>query len=48
MLKRYAAELLGSRYQRRGYLLKDRVADVREFIVAVKQVAAGGQCSTRR
>jgi DNA-binding NarL/FixJ family response regulator len=45
---RYAAELLGSGAgQRRGaagvgYLLKDRVADVGEFIDALNRVAAGG------
>lgn len=40
--ERYAAELLEGGTSGIGYLLKDRVADVREFIVAVKQVAAGG------
>jgi DNA-binding NarL/FixJ family response regulator len=46
---RYAADLLrsapGSSHQRRagvGYLLKDRVADVGEFIEALSRVAAGG------
>lgn len=40
--ERYAAELLEGGTSGVGYLLKDRVADVRDFIVAVKQVAAGG------
>ncbi len=38
----YAAELLSDRTGGVGYLLKDRVADVRDFVSAVKQVAAGG------
>ncbi|MGB3307454.1 MAG: response regulator transcription factor [Thermomicrobiales bacterium] len=40
--ERYAAELLEGGTSGVGYLLKDRVADVREFIVAVRRVAAGG------
>jgi DNA-binding NarL/FixJ family response regulator len=40
--ERYAAELLEGGTSGVGYLLKDRVADVREFIVAVRNVAAGG------
>ncbi|PZS34003.1 MAG: DNA-binding response regulator [Pseudonocardiales bacterium] len=40
---RYAAELLaGSGRGGVGYLLKDRVADVREFIEALTRVAGGG------
>ena len=46
---RYAAELLGAGRGGRGgsaagvgYLLKDRVADVSEFIEALSRVAAGG------
>jgi DNA-binding NarL/FixJ family response regulator len=40
---RYAAELLaGSGAGGVGYLLKDRVADVREFIEALTRVAGGG------
>jgi DNA-binding NarL/FixJ family response regulator len=31
-----------------GYLLKDRIADVEEFIEALTRVAAGGPPSTRR
>lgn len=40
--ERYAAELLEGGTSGVGYLLKDRVADVREFIVAVRRVASGG------
>ncbi len=40
--ERYAAELLENGTSGIGYLLKDRVADVREFIVAVRRVASGG------
>jgi DNA-binding NarL/FixJ family response regulator len=40
--ERYAAELLEGGTRGVGYLLKDRVADVRDFIHAVRQVAAGG------
>ncbi len=40
--ERYAAELLEGGTNGVGYLLKDRVADVREFIVAVRRVASGG------
>lgn len=39
---RYAAELLGERSDRVGYLLKDRVADVSDFIDALERIAAGG------
>ena len=38
----YAAELLADGRGGVGYLLKDRVADVREFVDAVRRVAAGG------
>jgi DNA-binding NarL/FixJ family response regulator len=39
----YAADLLDSGDGRSvGYLLKDRVADVEEFIAALRRVAAGG------
>ena len=38
----YARELLESGMGGLGYLLKDRVADVDEFVAAVRQVAAGG------
>jgi DNA-binding NarL/FixJ family response regulator len=40
--ERYAGELLESGAQGIGYLLKDRVADVAEFVAAVRQVAEGG------
>jgi DNA-binding NarL/FixJ family response regulator len=40
--ERYARELLADRADGLGYLLKDRVADVREFVDAVDRVAAGG------
>jgi DNA-binding NarL/FixJ family response regulator len=39
---RYAAELLASRSDGVGYLLKDRVAHVSEFVDALTRVAAGG------
>ena len=39
---RYAAELLAESSAGVGYLLKDRVADVSEFIDALTRVAAGG------
>ena len=39
----YAADLLDSGAGRRvGYLLKDRVADVEEFIAALRRVCSGG------
>ncbi|MBA8927118.1 DNA-binding NarL/FixJ family response regulator [Kutzneria viridogrisea] len=39
----YAAELLDSGGGRRvGYLLKDRVVDVEEFVTVLRQVVAGG------
>ena len=38
----YAKELLSSGTGGLGYLLKDRVSDVRRFIEAVRAVAAGG------
>ncbi|QMU67559.1 response regulator transcription factor [Streptacidiphilus sp. P02-A3a] len=40
--ERYASELLSGSTQGVGYLLKDRVADVREFVEAVRRVAQGG------
>jgi DNA-binding NarL/FixJ family response regulator len=40
--ERYATELLAGETRAIGYLLKDRVADVAEFIDAVRRVAAGG------
>ena len=38
----YAAELLSDGRGGVGYLLKDRVADVRDFVDAVRRVAEGG------
>jgi len=37
----YAAELLDSGHEGVGYLLKDRIGEVEEFIDAVRRVAAG-------
>jgi DNA-binding NarL/FixJ family response regulator len=39
---RYAGELLADRSGGVGYLLKDRVANVTQFVDAVRQVAGGG------
>jgi DNA-binding NarL/FixJ family response regulator len=38
----YATELVAARSKGVGYLLKDRVADVREFVEALRRVAGGG------
>ena len=40
--ERYATELISGRPHGVGYLLKDRVADVAEFLDALNRVAAGG------
>ena len=40
--ERYATELLSGGSQGVGYLLKDRVADVADFLAAARRVAAGG------
>ena len=40
--ERYASELLAGDTAGVGYLLKERVADVREFVEAVRRVGAGG------
>jgi len=40
--ERYATELLAGSTAGVGYLLKDRVADVRDFVEAVARVGAGG------
>jgi DNA-binding NarL/FixJ family response regulator len=40
--ERYAADLLAGQTKGVGYLLKDRVADVSEFVSAVRRVGAGG------
>ena len=39
--RQYATELLADRAGGVGYLLKDRVADVREFMDALRRVAGG-------
>lgn len=39
---RYASELLAGDTDGIGYLLKDRIADVAEFIEALRRVASGG------
>ena len=38
----YALELLGDSAEGVGYLLKDRVSDVKDFTAAAKRVASGG------
>ena len=38
----YATELLSDNAEGIGYLLKDRVADIADFVAAVRRVAAGG------
>ncbi|WP_055591097.1 response regulator [Peterkaempfera griseoplana] len=40
--ERYAADLLTANTSGVGYLLKQRVADVEEFVASVRRVAAGG------
>jgi DNA-binding NarL/FixJ family response regulator len=40
--ERYAADLLSANTSSVGYLLKDRVADVGEFVEALRRVADGG------
>ncbi len=40
--ERYATDLIASNTRGFGYLLKDRVADVTEFVEAVRRVAGGG------
>lgn len=40
--REYASELLADRAGGVGYLLKDRVAEVRDFVEAVRRVAEGG------
>jgi DNA-binding NarL/FixJ family response regulator len=40
--ERYATELLASETSGVGYLLKDRVADVHQFLDALRRVADGG------
>jgi DNA-binding NarL/FixJ family response regulator len=40
--ERYATDLIAADTRGVGYLLKDRVADVREFVEAVQRVGSGG------
>lgn len=40
--ERYASELISTQSGAMGYLLKDRVADVSEFIASLEQIASGG------
>ncbi len=40
--ERYATQLLAHQRGRVGYLLKDRIADVDEFVAAARRVAGGG------
>ncbi|GAA5764715.1 response regulator transcription factor [Streptosporangium roseum] len=40
--QQYAAELIGGGASAVGYLLKERIADVSEFLDAVRRVASGG------
>jgi DNA-binding NarL/FixJ family response regulator len=40
--ERYAADLLSTNTSSVGYLLKDRVADVTDFLDALRRVASGG------
>jgi DNA-binding NarL/FixJ family response regulator len=42
--ERYAVELISGAAGGVGYLLKERVADVADFVAAIRQVAAGGTC----
>lgn len=44
----YADDLLADARGAVGYLLKDRVVDVEEFMDGLRRVAAGGRSSTRR
>jgi DNA-binding NarL/FixJ family response regulator len=40
--ERYASELLSAGSRGVGYLLKDRIGDVNDFLAAVRRVASGG------
>ena len=40
--QRPAAELIGERAEGVGYLLKDRITDLDQFVDAVRRVADGG------
>jgi DNA-binding NarL/FixJ family response regulator len=38
----YALDLIGTRPEGVGYLLKERIGDVSEFVAAIERIAAGG------
>lgn len=40
--ERYASELIATHTSSLGYLLKDRVADVAEFVTSLEQIRSGG------
>ncbi|NYH55208.1 MULTISPECIES: response regulator transcription factor [Nocardiopsis] len=42
VVSRYAADLLGGGSSKVGYLLKDRIADIDEFLGVLRRVADGG------
>lgn len=42
VVSRYAADLLGAGSTKVGYLLKDRIADIEEFLATLRRVADGG------
>jgi DNA-binding NarL/FixJ family response regulator len=42
VVERYASELLADNTDKIGYLLKDRISDVGQFIEALQRVAGGG------
>ncbi|GAB3701553.1 response regulator [Nocardiopsis oceani] len=42
VVSRYAADLLGGGASKVGYLLKDRVADIEDFLAVLRRVADGG------
>jgi hypothetical protein len=46
--ERYATELLASDSEGIGYLLKERVADVGDFVDACHALPAAARCSTPR
>lgn len=48
MERNYAAQLLTSNAERVGYLLKDRVAQVEEFLDALERIQGAAPRSTRR
>ena len=45
--ERYALELIGDNTSKVAYLLKDRVADVSDFLATLRAVAAGGTAIER-